>query len=240
MARLKEILLPAGMVVGGVLVIGSYVLSGITVIRLGLPFWAWQAIGAAIFFACIIAVVYHRYPRRSIERPSSESPRPTAIAGGDAKDASVTNVNVIGDGIAIDLQRSERLKAEGITHQQYVTVPKQPSPELVIEIHDYDFGFGGGGYPPKRFDDDNALWLRLGVTFKMNQTMRIETFHLLLSGEPIQPHDWAPGQSAYYYYFEMPQWAKPDEVRTIQLVAFAKGTKWGSEEKEIRITFPPQ
>ena len=117
-----------------------------------------------------------------------------------------------------------------------VIVPKRPSPELVIEIDNFTFGFGGGGYPPKRFDDDNALWLRLGVTFKMNQTMRIETLYLLLSGESIQPHD----ESGYYFYFEMPQWAKPDEVRTIQLVAFAKGTKWGSEEKEIRITFPPQ
>jgi len=121
-----------------------------------------------------------------------------------------------------------------------VSVPKRPSPELFIEIDNYDFGFGGGGYPPKRFDDDNALWLRLGVTFRMNQTMRIETLYLLLSGDSIQPHDWSPDKSAYYFYFEMPQQVKPGEVRTIQLVAFAKGTKWGSEEKEIRITLPSQ
>ena len=119
-----------------------------------------------------------------------------------------------------------------------VLVPKRPSPELFIEIHEYDFGFGGGGYPPKRFDDDNALWLRLGVTFKMNQTMRIETLYLLLSGESIQPHDWSPDKSAYYFYFEMPQQVKPGDVRTIQLVAFAKGEKWGSEQKEIRISSP--
>ena len=155
MARLKEILLPVGMVVGVVMVVGSYVLSGITVIQLGLPFWAWQAIGAIVFFACIVAVVY-RYPRRK-ERPSSERPGPTAIAGGNSKGASVTNVTVEGRGTAIDLQRSDGLKANGITHKQYITVPKQPSPELVIEIHTCDFGLGGGGYPPKRSDGDDAL-----------------------------------------------------------------------------------
>lgn len=120
-----------------------------------------------------------------------------------------------------------------------VLVPKRPSPELFIEIDNYDFGFGGGGYPPKRFDDDNALWLRLGVTFRMNQTMLVESLHLLLSGESIPSYEWAPGRLVYYFYFEMPQWAKPGDVRTIQLVAFAKGTKWGSEEKEIRIAPPP-
>lgn len=121
-----------------------------------------------------------------------------------------------------------------------VHVPKQPSPELFIEIDNYDFGFGGGGYPPKRFDDDNALWLRLGVTFQMTPTMRVESLHLLLSGESITPYEWTSGRLAYYFYFEMPKWVKSGDVRTIQLVAFAKGTKWGSEEKEIRITPPSQ
>ena len=56
----------------------------------------------------------------------------------------------------------------------------------------------------------------------------------------IQPYDWKPDSLVYYFYFEMPQWARPGGVRTMQLVAFAKGRKWGSEKNEIRIISPPQ
>ncbi len=125
-------------------------------------------------------------------------------------------------------------RTNGVT--EAITVP---SPEMVIEIDNYDFAWSGStGYPPKRSDDDKALWLRLGATFRMNQTMRVETLNLLLSGESIQSYDWKPDSLAYYLYFEMPKWVESGDVRTIQLVAFAKGTKWGSEEKEIRIASP--
>jgi len=120
-----------------------------------------------------------------------------------------------------------------------ITVITEPKPELKPTIHDYKFDWvGGQGYPPKRSEEDKALWLRLGVTYHMNQPMRIERLYLSLSGESIEPHDWSPEKSAYYYYFEMPQWAKPGEVRTIQLVAFSKGIRWGSESKEIHISSP--
>ena len=72
----------------------------------------------------------------------------------------------------------------------------------------------------------------------MNQTMLVESLHLLLSGESLDPYEWTPGGLVYYYYFEMPQWVKDGDLRTIQLVAFAKGIKWGSEPKEIRISSP--
>jgi len=114
-----------------------------------------------------------------------------------------------------------------------IQVVPEPKPELKPIIHEYDFGFGGGGYPPKRFDADKALWLRLGVTFKVNQNMRIETLYLLLSGDSIQPEGKEP--YGYYIYFEMPQQVKSGDVRTIQLVASAKGKKWGSDPMEISI-----
>lgn len=137
------------------------------------------------------------------------------------------------------LQEQGVLPSQPSAVTEDITIPKRPKPELNIEIHEYDFGLPGEkGCPPKRSDEDKALWLKLGVTFKMNQTMQVETLHLLLSGEIIQPYDWISGRLVYYYYFEMPQWVKHGDVRTIQLVAFAKGTKWGSEPKEISISSP--
>lgn len=115
-----------------------------------------------------------------------------------------------------------------------INVVPEPKPELKPMIHDYEFDWAGGqGYPPKRSEEDKALWLRLGVTFKMNQNMRIETLYLLLSGDPIKPEGKEP--YGYYIYFEMPQQVKADDVRTIQLVTSAKRKKWGSDPMEIPI-----
>jgi hypothetical protein len=115
-----------------------------------------------------------------------------------------------------------------------INVVPEPKPELKPMIHDYEFDWAGGqGYPPKRSEEDKALWLRLGVTFKMNQNMRIETFYLLLSGDPIKPEGKEP--YGYYIYFEMPQQVKAGDVRTIQLVTSAKRKKWGSDPMEIPI-----
>ncbi len=43
---------------GAIITVLGYILIGRDVISWGLPIWAWQAIGAAIFFVSVIAIIY--------------------------------------------------------------------------------------------------------------------------------------------------------------------------------------
>jgi len=56
--QILKILKPAGAVLGALMVAVGYILIGKDIISLGLPIWAWQAIGAAIFFISVIAIIY--------------------------------------------------------------------------------------------------------------------------------------------------------------------------------------
>ncbi|MFC1940844.1 hypothetical protein ACFLWL_00295 [Chloroflexota bacterium] len=119
-----------------------------------------------------------------------------------------------------------------VTQKNGVIVLKQP-PQLAIGIHSIDFGVSGdSGYPLLHSDKDKAKWLRLGIVFEGN--VRIETLELVISGKaPILAYEWQPGQAAYYYYFQIPDWVESKEERTIQVRAFANGVKWGSPERSI-------
>jgi len=64
--------------------------------------------------------------------------------------------------------------------------------------------------------------------------VHIETLELVISGKaPIPAFGWKPGQAAYYFYFQIPDWVNSNEERTIQVQAFANGIKWGSPEECI-------
>ena len=52
------------------LAVGSKVLDGRDAQQLGLPFWAWEAIGLLLFFAMVIAVLY----RRQVAKPADDIP----------------------------------------------------------------------------------------------------------------------------------------------------------------------
>lgn len=132
----------------------------------------------------------------------------------------------------IEKERNELLDA---TSQNGAVVVKQP-PQLIIGIHDIEFGLSGdSGYPPSDSNAHKARWLRLGIAFKGN--VRIETLGLVISGkDPIPAYEWKPGQGAYYYYFQIPNWVESKEERTIQVQAFANGVTWGSPE--MSINFP--
>ena len=119
-----------------------------------------------------------------------------------------------------------------VTQRNGVTVLKQ-SPQLIIGIHEVNFGVSGdSGYPLLNSGKDKAKWLRLGIVFEGN--VHIETLELVISGKaPVPAFEWKPGQSAYYYYFQIPDWVKSKEERTIQIQAFANGIKWGSPDESI-------
>ncbi len=72
---------PALIVVGGLLAFGSRILDGIDAYQLALPFWAWEAIGLAIFLAAITAVVASH---ETSLKPNSteEGKQPIVQAGG--------------------------------------------------------------------------------------------------------------------------------------------------------------
>ena len=130
-------------------------------------------------------------------------------------------------------KKRDELQAQlNIVPQNGVIVLKDP-PHLIFEIHTVDFCISGeSGYPLLLSEEDKAKWLRLGIVFDGN--LRIETLELVISGkEPIPAFEWKPGQAAYYYYFQIPNWVKSKEERTIQVRAFANGVKWGSPEKSI-------
>lgn len=64
-----KILKPVGAVMGPVIVIAGYVSLGKDIISLGLPIWAWQAIGATIFCVSIIAIVYGNQKAVGVKTP---------------------------------------------------------------------------------------------------------------------------------------------------------------------------
>lgn len=124
------------------------------------------------------------------------------------------------------------------TQENDVVVLKQP-PELFIEINNVEFGLSGNskyqGFPQINSQIHETRWIRLGINFKGN--VFVETLELIISGKaPIQAYEWKPGELAYYHYFQIPRWVKANETRTIQVLAFANGIKWGSSE--MTINFP--
>jgi hypothetical protein len=116
-----------------------------------------------------------------------------------------------------------------------ITVITHP-PRLVIEICEVNFGLSGdSGYPPQNHNEHKAKWIRLGMVFDGN--VHIETLELVISGkQPIPAFEWGPGKGAYYFYFQIPTWVKSRESRTIQVIAFANGIKWGSPEKTVNFS----
>ena len=108
-------------------------------------------------------------------------------------------------------------------------------PQLVIRILDVEFGLSGdSGYP--LLNSDKARWIRLSLSFEWTGDVFIETLELVVSGkEPILAHEWRPGEVGYYYYFQIPDWVKSSERRSIQVQAFANGVKWGSPERSIKL-----
>ncbi len=108
-------------------------------------------------------------------------------------------------------------------------------PQLVIRILDVEFGLSGdSGYP--LLNSDKARWIRLSLSFEWTGDVFIETLELVVSGkEPILAHGWRPGEVGYYYYFQIPEWVKSSEERSIQVQAFANGVKWGSPERSIKL-----
>lgn len=74
MEAIKRILAPAGSVAGALVVIAGYILDGIGAASLGLPFWAWQAIGAGIFFFSVMTVLYGQEKRFSTAAPNQTVP----------------------------------------------------------------------------------------------------------------------------------------------------------------------
>lgn len=133
----------------------------------------------------------------------------------------------------IERERNELLN---VTSKNGVIVVKQP-PKLVIRIDEPLFGVSGdNGFPPCDFSGQKARWLRLSIAFRGN--VYIETLGLSISGKkPVPADGFKSGHtSPLYYYFQIPDWVKSKEERTIQVQAFANGINWGSSEKII--TFP--
>lgn len=57
MRLVRNILAPAGTVLGALVVIAGYISTGRDILSWGLPVWFWQTLGAAIFFASVIAIL---------------------------------------------------------------------------------------------------------------------------------------------------------------------------------------
>jgi len=76
MERLRRAAAPALAVVAAIVGVGSRILDGIDAVQLGLPFWAWEAIGLAAFFAVIFATVH----ARESEEPRAPRPQLQPIA----------------------------------------------------------------------------------------------------------------------------------------------------------------
>ena len=62
---MRQALAPVGAVVSALWVVISFILDGKDIKDLGWPLWAWQTVGAAVFFLCIFAVVYGYYKTRT-------------------------------------------------------------------------------------------------------------------------------------------------------------------------------
>lgn len=71
MDRVREKVAPAGTVVGAVAFVISLVLDGIGAVSLGLPFWAWEAIAAAVFFVSVMAIIVAH--ERDVEKRIGEA-----------------------------------------------------------------------------------------------------------------------------------------------------------------------
>ena len=61
--RVRQLLKPAGLVLGPLIVLAGYISTGQDILSWGFPVWLWQAIGAAIFFASVIAILYGHQKR---------------------------------------------------------------------------------------------------------------------------------------------------------------------------------
>jgi hypothetical protein len=134
------------------------------------------------------------------------------------------------------VKERDQLKAKGNnTSSNGIVVLRQPS-ELFITIANSNFGLSGdSGYPLVAANGIKSRWIRLGIVFEGN--VYIETLELVISGkQPISAFEWEPGRGAYFFYFQIPTWVKSGENRTIQVIAFANGKKWGSEEHTV--SFP--
>ena len=110
-------------------------------------------------------------------------------------------------------------------------------PTLSIDIQEIEFGISGDpnydGFPPINAGKRKARWLRIYLYFEGN--VFIETLGLVISGkEPIPAFEWKPRHVDYlsfFSYFQIPDWVKPGEQRTLQVIAFANGKNWGSREE---------
>ena len=71
MDRVREKLAPAGTVVGAAAFVISLVLDGVGAVSLGLPFWAWEAIAAAVFFVSVMAIIVAH--ERDVEKRIGEA-----------------------------------------------------------------------------------------------------------------------------------------------------------------------
>ncbi len=130
----------------------------------------------------------------------------------------------------VEGQRDELL---GATSKNGIVVLNPPPPSVRIMIGDIEFGLSGdSGYPQLKSGEPKARWVRLSLTLQYN--VLIETLELIISGkEPILASEWKPGGIVYYHYFQIPNWVKHGEQRTIQVRAFANGVTWGSLETPI-------
>ena len=82
LGSLKKACAPAIAAVGGVLAIGSRIFDGKDMAELGLPFWAWEVIGAGIFFIAIGTIVVG--DQRRIEELNQDSQVPSPHIGGES------------------------------------------------------------------------------------------------------------------------------------------------------------
>lgn len=81
---MRKMLAPVGATMGALIVGVGYILTGQQIISLGLPIWAWQGIGAIIFFVSIAAIIYglqKQINNVNPEIPSTSSKVPRGLVG---------------------------------------------------------------------------------------------------------------------------------------------------------------
>ena len=84
MKVLRKRAAPAVAVLSAVVAVGSRILDGVDAVQLGLPFWAWEAIGLFVFLAAILAVVSGTMPDQQRQFTEPETGVPTPDTASDA------------------------------------------------------------------------------------------------------------------------------------------------------------